>query len=500
MSLNSSVIVAGATMTVWRRGLARTLSLPDRAIVALVIGFAVLTTVLSATLYWIISQFFSGIDPAQFHGDARALLRLVFSGVAFGSLVFLLVLATSTPERTVLDNVLRLLPVRRSARILGSSVPLLALGFSMSFLLGVSSLAIVFRLASRDVAPILALAAYVWLMLWSAVSWPVLFFLVRSAAHRLVRLPSNYSLAVATVVCIAAGIVLVGIDLVPVERIGNEEWWQLLSPTRGLTELLVGSGGLSTAIGWTSVGLWSCVAGALGWLYIHTASVSGDASSTRIFVGSDFPAGRFAARVWLEILVIVRLPQFLVASLVVIIGTLAFPILLGVARFAAVVDQLAAIVVILPAAIGIYSFGATAPAHWLAHLLTGNRRRWLVPKLSASLVVPVVLVLPYLSLMFAAGLPVDRIADVVSLGFAMFVSAALAGIVVPCVPGQALSATITSAATAVLWAILVVGSRWIASSIGPMDPVVGTLVGAGVLLCLIPLVVLRSSEPGVAIG
>lgn len=500
MSPHPSAIVAGATLTVWRRGLARTLSLPDRAIIGLAVGFALLTTALSATLYWIISQFFSGIDPAQFHGDARALLRLVLSGVAFGSLVFLLVLATSTPERTVLDNVLRLLPVRRSSRILGSSVPLLVLGFSMSFLLGLSSLAIIFRLSSEAVAPILALAAYVWLMLWSAVTWPVLFFLVRSAVHRLVRLPSNYSLAVATAACIAAGVVLVGIDLVPVERIGHQEWWQFLSPTRGITELVGAPGGASAWIGWISVGLWSCVAAMLGVLYVNTPSVSGDASSTRFLVGSDFPAARFAARVWLEILVIVRLPQFLVASLVVIIGTVAFPILLGVARFTAVMDQLASIVVILPAAIGIYSFGASAPAHWIAKALTGGRRRWLVPKLTASLVVPMILVLPYLSLMFAAGLPAERIADVASLGFAMFVSASLVGIVVPCVPGQALSATITSAATAVLWALLVIGSRWLASSIGQTDPVIGTLVGGAVLLCLIPLVVLRTSEPGVAVG
>ncbi len=501
MPASQSIIVASATLTLWRRGLASSLSLTERAVVAVGFGFLTVTAALGATLFWILEQFFSQIDPSRFRGDSTALMRLVLAGVFVGTLVFLLALSASAPQRTLLDNVLRMLPVRRRSRVMGTFVPVVALGFVFSLCLGIPSLAVVFQLGSGGAFSLAGLLGFLWLILWSAVAWPMLFFLARGFVTRVARLPSNYALAAASLVCIACGALLAARDLIPVERLAPESWWQALTPTRVLAQLLVGADGHgSTTQAWVAILAWTLVAVALVWAFLRSELATDERTTTRVLVGASFPRGSFAARLWLEAIVIVRLPQFLVTSLAVLLGTAAFPLLYGDPRYSAVVDQLASLVVVVPAAIGIYSFGATAHSHWIARLTTGRSLSWVVPKIVASLIVPVAMIVPYVVLLALRGMPVARITDVLSLGFAMFATAALVGVLVPFLPGQALSATITSATTTVTWALLVVASRWVTGQLNSGDPAVGTVVAAGLMLLAVPLAVRRDRGPTSAPG
>ncbi|MES2171785.1 MAG: hypothetical protein V4479_13870 [Actinomycetota bacterium] len=182
-----------------------------------------------------------------------------------------------------------------------------------------------------------------------------------------------------------------------------------------------------------------------------------------------FPASRFGARLTVELLLLARIPQFVVAALIAGVGTVLFPLLYLQPTASATVDELAAAIVVVPSALGLYAYGPARAGNWVATTVTGRRDGWVVPKAVAVAILSSALVAPYLLAMAWAGLPFDRLVDVASLGIAMSACSQLVGVLLPCEPGRSLAATASTLSLSLTWAIVVIGPRWIAAQfhVGP---------------------------------
>ncbi|MES2171787.1 MAG: hypothetical protein V4479_13880, partial [Actinomycetota bacterium] len=174
-AIRPTLTVAAATTLLWRRGISESLSISDRAVRVLSIAFVLLSACVSGLLYLMVNGILGQAEPGAFRGDAHSLLRLVFAGVFLGAVIMLLVLCSSAPERTALGTVLRMTPSTSSARVLGPFLPFVLMGLLSTVILGFPSLAMVFRLGSREAAPVIAVVVFIWLAVWSTATFCALF-------------------------------------------------------------------------------------------------------------------------------------------------------------------------------------------------------------------------------------------------------------------------------------------------------------------------------------
>ncbi len=469
--------IALTTLTLWKRELARTLSLSERVIG---VGSGVIVSVavaLSVTLYWVTSEFFSEFGGGEFFVDPRPLLRLVFAGVLCGTATYQVVLCVTTPNRSALANLLTLLPVKRHWKVLGQFIPIFGIGLLFSIVAGVPSLSIVFQLVGDGAFSLGGTLAFLWIALWVSTTVPAVFFLVRTLARRLVRLPPNYALVTAALVSALWVLGLAGADLIPRQLIEADQWWTSLSPTRALTDVLVGHAATAT-LSWISLVAWSAIAVVLAVAMTRVRERADEQVSTRVLVGLPVPRRRFGSLLWFEIVSMARLPQFLISVLVILVGTIAIPAAYRSPELQSFADQLAPFLLVVAAAIGMYSFGSTYQSHWILRLATGGRVQWVLPKAIAALSLPAILCAPYLTLLVLAGVPLERVLDMASLALAMVGAALACGVLVPFVATQALSASITSAVTAVVWVLFVFGARFIDGYFELQQPLLATVIAA----------------------
>lgn len=476
------VTVSRVVRTLWRRELATILSVRESVVSVGLTAALVVGTALSILLWWLIGTLFSGVGIGDSVVDARPLLRLVFAGVLLGASTYQIILSTTVPNRTTLDNLLALTPVGRRSRSLGQLVPLLAIGFVCSLLLGFPSLAVVSRLVAGEPAALVGLTGIVWVTALATIAVPAVFVLARTAARRLLHLPSNYALLTATVVTAAACLAVAGRDLVPRQGIGAEAWWQLVTPTRALTDVLVGTAAPAPGAAWVTCAAWSLAALGLAAASFSVRDAPDHSTATRLLVGAAAPRSRPGTLLWTELVQIVRLPQFVVVLLVAAVGTVALPLAWRQPELSAVADQVAGVFVLIPAALGMYSFGTTHRSHWLLTLHTGDRRLWIAPKATAAALVTVVVTTPFFVVMAFVGMPASRLLDLGSLAAVMICAGLLCGVLVPFIASQNLSATVTSATTVLTWAVIVLVVRWLDGQLALGMTVPVTLLGGALVL------------------
>ena len=260
-----------------------------------------------------------------------------------------------------------------------------------------------------------------------------------------------------------------------------EPWWASLSPTRALTDALVNHPATGM-LSWFALVAWTVVAILLAAAMTRVAEPADEQVSTRLLVGLLVPRRRFGSLIWFEIVSVARLPQFLITVLVVAVGTIAIPTAYIRPGLQGLADQMAPFLLVVAATIGMYSFGSTYRFNWILRLATGKSEHWILPKAIAALSLPTMLCAPYIVLLLLAGMQPQRVLDMASLALAMVGAALACGVLVPFVATQALSASITSALTAVIWALFVLGARFTDGYLGLQNPVESTTIAALLLL------------------
>lgn len=474
---NPVLLIARTSTRLWQRELASTFGVRERPLTAGLAAFGVVILAFSLFLAWVLAEFLSSVVPtATYSTDQRALLRLVFAGLMLGTTVYFLVLCATLPPRDRLATVLSLLPVRRRHAQMGVLLPVFVVGTCTAFVFGLPAFPMIVKLVDVHGFNPASVAAFAAAIALVALGVPGLFFTLRDLCMRAVRLPPAYSLGIAATATLLVMLTAVGMDLIPARSVQDESAWSLFLPARAIGEVLqpASSEPLRLITAWLALALWFVLAAAL----MTRALLRSTQQEDRPFAAPTIRlprrgSARMAALMF-EIVVLTRLPQFVVTAMVLVLACVATPLVYAQPIAQAAAGQVAALPVVMAAAIGAYSFGATRRSHWVGATVL-RPRTWLWAKPVATLAVSAALSTPYLLLMGLAGLPADRFVDIVTLGVSMWASAVVAGVLVPFVVDQPLSATITSATTIALWALSTFGLRWAFASAQINDPLLPAL-------------------------
>lgn len=488
--------IARASTLLWRRELASIFGIGEKA---LVISFAVFIAAMvafSIFLAWTLGTFVASVAPVHsVQSDQRSLLRLVLAGLMSGTAVYFLIVCSSLPPRDRLSNVLAVLPVTRWRAEAGTLLPALAIGLAIAFVFGFPTLPMLIELVDPNRFQPGAVVAFVVMIGLSSLLVPGIFFAVRDLMTRMTRMPLAYSLAIAVGVTLLAVFAIAGGDLIPRPDVDDSDLWSLLLLPRAMSEVLQpgASDEARLTVAWSALGLWTLLAVGL----IAAAIRQSPPLEARAYVPPSIrmsERGAFrAGSLMVEVVVLTRLPQFIVSSLVLFLSAVVFPLLFIRQDASVVIDQIAGLPVVIAFALGAYSYGSTRRSHWVGTIL-GRPRSWVGAKLLASFLVSAVMAIPYLSLMWLAGLPSGRMLDITMLGIGMWCSAVLAGRLVPFAVDQPLSATVTSATTAGLWTLSTFGSRWLFTSLKFDSPILPALSWAVVAIGAYFVISARASE------
>lgn len=488
--------IARASTLLWRRELASVFGIREKT---LLISFAVFVAAMvtfSIFLAWTLGMFVASAAPvSSAHTDQRSLLRLILAGLMTGTTVYFLIVCSSLPPRDRLTNVLVVLPVARWRAEVGTLLPAMTVGLAIAFVFGFPTLPMLIELVDPDRFRVDAVVAFVGMIVLTSLLVPGIFFGVRDGLIRMTRMPLAYSLAIAVGVTLLAVFAVAGGDLIPRLDVDDRDLWSLLLLPRAMSEVLQPGASDAARLGlaWSVLAVWILLAFGLsaGVIRKHTPLEGRPYASPSIRMSERGSA--WAGSLMLEVVILTRLPQFIVSSLVLVLSAVVLPLLLVQQDASVVVDQIAALPVVIAFALGAYSYGSTRRTHWVGAIL-GRPRSWIVSKLVASFLVSAVIAMPYLSLMCLAGLPSGRLLDITMLGIGMWCSAMLAGRLVPFAVDQPLSATVTSATTAGLWTLSTFGARWLFTEMSIDSPVLPTLAWAVVALGTYFLINARTSE------
>lgn len=488
--------IARTAATLWVRELAVVFGVKRRALMFALGAFAVAMLVFSVFLAWTLASFFSSVTDATPAADQRTLLRLVFAGLMLGSTVYFLVLCASLPSRDRLSTVLSLLPVEPWRGAVAVQLPAVIVGAAVAVVFGLPTLPMILKLVDPQRFSLPGIVAFLATILLAAVLVPALFFVIRDVCVRKLRLPVPYALAVAVVTVLVTVLSFSAADLVPRATMAPGEVATLLAPTRALSEVLqpASSEPIRLVVSGAALVTWFTGAFALAYLAVRTSRPIEARTVAPPTVRIRPRGGRSSALVTFEMVMVMRLPQFVVTVLVVVLCAAALPIVYAQPDFRLAVDQLASLPVIMACAIGAYSFGATRRHHWVASLTT-KTGTWCWPKMAATIVLSASLAVPYLVVASIAGIPAERIVDYATLGLGMWAAAALAGILVPFAQDQSLSATVTSASTVAIWAMSTFALRWAWSTVGVDSPVAAAVSWVVIVLAAYAVLAHGSRDP-----
>lgn len=466
--LGTALFVARIAVRLWKRNLAKTASVSDRAVTVFLVAFTVIALGLSTTVTVLLSSFFEQIAAGTELDDERALLRLVFAGSMFSAVVYQLVLAASVPSHQAIEDVLAPLPLRRWTGRAALQGPPVLLGLGFTVVLGLPTITVVSRIGSHQGVSIGGVAAFLWAAAVVCALVPSTFHIVRSFFDRY-HVPTGYAAGLSVVVNLVLYGYLIGQDLVPRRELADVSWTAVLLPGRAVVEVL--SQRVSDVprliAAWCSVSGWTCLAVVGLVALIHSRADRHSSHYTRVFAGFGIPSSGLGARIWIEFLAAVRLPQFVVVVITVISSTASVPFLYHrVVELRPVIDQLAVFVVLIPAGFAVYSFGATRPYHWLARSLTSSPSSWIVPKLAVALLLPLCLVSPFLVAMALVGMSGGQVLTMACAGVVMSLVAVTTGLLVPFSVAEPLSATISAATAALVWTAVTIGGRWLLGRLG----------------------------------
>jgi hypothetical protein len=430
----------------WGRELCRILRIPP----LLALGLATLT-VLSAFLFGgLLAAITVSRVGDEFPPDAVPIIaRASLAGVWLTSGLVTTVFVVTAPPRTMLQSLLELLPVRRSAAVVGQLAPMTAVTTVFCLALSLPTIALFTRLFDgvalvRGILVILACIALVQTLCVSA------FLSVGWALRRTVRLGRGYADALAAVAVIAGVMAMTAGDLLTRDVFASADSDVL--PHRALGSI---ASGQATTVSVLTLVLWVAAAALLARVAVGVP-VSGADPRTPLFLQGSRPAnGVFLPLLWAEVVVAVRTIQFVttvLSGVAVVVGAILLahdPATADLAR------ALAALAPVIPFALGVYAVGRSLTTRWIAGHAVLDRRAWATAAAAAAGVLGAVASAPLLLAVVVAGiLPIELVAQVVgraALGGAL---AVLAGAVIPISTEQPVSAT----ASAFLFGVLLLGS------------------------------------------
>lgn len=364
--------VASVSVLLWLRDLAALFHASSRAVALgsamVLLGATALGLGLAAVA---LKPSSSGYPPEL----KELMLRTAFSTSAVIGLLIIVVLAVSLPPRTALQSLVDLLPVRRAEAQLGQLLPVVALGAAFGLVLSALTIA----LASQLLGPV-AFGAACLLVVGNMAALQMLglsVFLANSCLlRRRLRIPQQYATTLSGALVMAAALAAFSGDVLNLATRPAQGWT--------LGDLLVTRLAVKTVL----QGSLLDVAGVLLWwaaslvIFLATGRLnqqSGGTGGIRLLTGTTPPTGRFLSAVWIQLLIAVRTPQFVVTALS------AVPLVLG-ARWLSSIDmmavaaaQLASGLPAVPFALSMYALGRTVKYRWLGASVHGSWSWWVAP-------------------------------------------------------------------------------------------------------------------------
>lgn len=471
-----TAIIASTAWNTWRGELARSLHWSKRSVSRALWVCGAVATLASLGLCWLVLYAFTGFSP-QAGSDLRPYVRLGLSGVLLAAVIVHSLNGAIAPSSDVLRATLRRLPVSASSVSLGLLQPLLVVGNFVALCLAAPSIAMIGYVVAPSGSWALGVAMGIGLLLVAGMGVigciRVLCWILTAA----LRLPRMYGTAISSLFTLIVGLLIAvpGLGLLAPSGAG------VYVPGSLLSELLFNpAAGGGTY--WVILGIWVATACGLFLLGIRLRDIGDGQPATRLLMGVVLPRGSFLAHVAGSLLVVVRMPQYIVVSLLPLLGILStwaamHSNLPGLQLYASV---LVPTFIAVPWAIGMYAFGSL---RWL-HAMTGlspvkrgrNALAMYVATYLAGLPIAMIVILAGL-LTGQVGLP--QVAEGLAAGLALSVTTTFMGSVVPFAPQQALSATVTSVAALGAYAVATLLIGWLASEVGMTSTAVASLAVAG---------------------
>lgn len=487
--------VARVIVALWVREVARALHATRRQVTAGIVVSTVLTVALGAMLALVAASQVTADIP---HELRATILRTSFGGAVLSVGAIAVALSLSAPQRTALQNLLDLLPISRAAARLGQLLPILLVGFVYSVALSSTGIFVLTRAAVTAAEAAAGIATYLMLIAVALVVAVSLFSLLQSATA-LLRLPTQYSAAVAGVLTLSTVLSLTIPDIfatLPVDPAQSSP--ADLFPHRAFAAAVASP----SVLRWALVIAWIVTALAFAW-----AAAVGYRPEAKprhySFLRGTRPFGRtpFWGHVWVETLIAIRNPQYVMVVLIT-------PVTITVVWMASlnsstsiVATSLAGSLTVLPFMLALYAVGRTARFEWIATIATARPRLRIAPKAVAYFAVAIVLAVPAAAACAALGLlPADALGSTVLRWVLATLVALVAGTLVPYSEQQPLSVTVGGFILAVAYLLVSLSIGWLGEAIAPIGEAPLTLAAIACFACIYVLLSNRQRSFGAAHG
>lgn len=473
---SATTVIASTAWNTWCGDLARSLHWSKRSVRLAMWASGAAAAVASAGLCWLVLYAFGDLRP-QTGSDLQPYVRLGLSGVLLSAVIVNALNAAIAPSTDVLRSLLRRLPVPTSSVSLGLMQPVFVVGNFIALCLAAPSITMIGYVVASTGLSAVAVCIGVGMLVISGLgvigSIRVLCWLFTAVLH----LPRMYGTAISSLLTLIVGVLLAvpGLSLIQPSGIG------VFVPGSLLSEVLFHptAGGVIT---WALLGAWTAVTCALFVLGVRLPEIGDGQPATRLLVGVGLPGGQFAAHVVGSLLVMVRLPQYIVLSLLAFLGILStwgamHSDLPGLQLAAA---TLAPTFIAVPWAVGMYAFGSLRWLHSMTRVTPARYGRNAVATYIATLLagLPVSLVVILIGLLSSQiGMP--QITEGLAAGLALSITTTFMGSLVPFTAQQPLSATVTSVAALGVYAVATLLLGWLADGLGMTSTAFASVAVAG---------------------
>ena len=483
--------IAGASLTTWRREMAVTLSLTARAAKALLLAIVVAALLFGIGLAAVTG---SALDGQEIPQEVLASIALSSaSGMCLITGLVAVIVNLVAPRETALGTLLDMLPVSRATAALGACTPVLAVGVCAAVILSIPTLWLSWRSVGHLGLVVLLMVAVVLCAITLNVLVCAAFAAVRRAAERWVRLPPHLALAVGGGTLILACLRAVGPTVLTdgVRLDARIPGWVTLTP-QGL--IAAGIRGESWGTSLAAVGglvLWCVLAFAVfvGYFSGRLERAGAPGRRPRVLAGIGVPRGPRAGLVFIDILVLLRAPQFIVTVLLVPVGAVAARLGLERGLPGDVTSALAGVLLVAGMVLVGQATGVVLPHQWVVRAAVGSGREWVATKMASTAIVHGVIAGAAWGCVSLAGVPLGgNLVTAAATIVLAWASALLGGAIAPYDDRHSLSPGVTLAVSGLLYAV----SSWVISAMpfpeGAVSAVLlltisGAYIAAYVLVC-----------------
>lgn len=469
-------------MSLWLREVARALQASRRQVAAGIVVSTVLALALGVMLALVAASQVTADIP---HELRATILRTSFGGAVLSAGAIAVALSLAAPQRTALQNLLDLLPISRGAARLGQLLPILLVGFIYSVALSGTGIFVLTRAAVAASDAVAGVATYLLLIAVALVLAVSVFSLLQSAAA-LLRLPTQYSTAVAAVLTLGLVLSLTVPDIFTMTKVDFGQRSPIdLIPHRAFAAAVESP----SALNWALVIAWILTSIASAWAAASAYRPESKPRQYSFLRGSRPLAGTpYWGHLWMETLIAIRNPQYV---MVVLVTPMTISVIWIASRHpstAIVAASLAGSLTVLPFMLALYAVGRTTRFQWIATIATA-RPRSLAPKAVACFTVAVVLAVPAAAATVALGLlPVDAIGSTAMRWVLATLVALVAGTLIPYSEQQPLSVTVGGFILAVVYLLVNLSIGWVSQAIAPGWEALLTITAIGLFTCVYVIV------------